>query len=276
MGRRREVEGRIEALGEIHGIMESMKKLAMIEAHKLGGYHLTQQRVVDAISRALDAVLSHHAIPAAEADAPVYLLLGSDRGFCGGYNEQLVELLAQQPGHETAPKIGVGRRLVDPLQRRYPEAQCLPGAAVADEAGGVLSTVVEVLNRLRLERGPLRLEVIRFRPDNQGPLCQPALPPSPPSAGQGLPPLINLPPRQLVGQLLEHYLFALTHAWFFAALIAENQQRMQHLEQAGDHLQHQVEELGKRRNMLRQEEIIEEIEVILLSSEAVGAPGAAL
>jgi F-type H+-transporting ATPase subunit gamma len=48
---------------------------------------------------------------------------------------------------------------------------------------------------------------------------------------------------------------------------------MQHLDQAGHHLERRVDELGKRRNMLRQEEIIEEIEVILLSSELVCSPG---
>jgi len=60
----------------------------------------------------------------------------------------------------------------------------------------------------------------------------------------------------------------------FAALMAENQRRVQHLEQAGQHLEREVDALGKRRNMLRQEEIIEEIEVILLSAGLVGMPGA--
>jgi len=48
---------------------------------------------------------------------------------------------------------------------------------------------------------------------------------------------------------------------------------MQHLDQAGHHIERQLDDLGKRRNALRQEEIIEEIEVILLTSELVSSPG---
>ena len=60
----------------------------------------------------------------------------------------------------------------------------------------------------------------------------------------------------------------------FESLMAENQRRVQHLDQAGHHLEQRMEELGKRRNMLRQEEIIEEIEVILLSAASLeGRPG---
>jgi len=275
MSKRREVQGRIEALNEIHTIMESMKNLAMMETRKLVRYHEMQQRVVESISRALNDVRRHYAFEtqAVAAAPPLYLLFGAERGFCGAYNTQLLDLLAQQPEHARAPLIGVGTRLAEPLQRDYPHAVCVPGAAVADEVAPVLAAVVQALNRLRQQHGALRLEVIHFQPDQHEPRCQPALPPLESMPDQGLPPLINLPPAQLLGELLEHYLFASTHAWLFAALMVENQRRMQHLDQAGHHLERQVDELGKRRNVLRQEEIIEEIEVILLSSEMVGAPG---
>jgi len=274
MSKRREVQGRIEALNDIHGIMESMKNLAMMEMHKLARYHEMQQRVVASISHALNDVRRYYSHETQSVDAPpLYLLFGSERGFCGAYNEQLLELLTQQPGHEDAPLIGIGARLADPLQRDYPHAICLPGAAVADEVALVLTTVVVTLNRLRQEQGPLRVEVIHFQPDGRQPKCQPILPPLEKLSDQSLPPLINLPPQQLLGELLEHYLFALTHVWFFTALMAENQHRMQHLDQAGHHLERQVVELGKRHNVLRQEEIIEEIEVILLSSESVYSLG---
>jgi len=274
MSKRRKLEERIDSLNEIHSIMDSMKNLAMMEARKLAQYHDTQRRVVDSIGHALNDVRQHYAEEAQVIDvAPLYLLFGSERGFCGAYNQQLIDVLAQQPGHQQAALIGVGSRLTAPLQRDYPDAVCLPGAAVADEVAAVLAAVVQALNRLRQQHGPLRLEVIHFQSDGHQALCQPALPPLPITRAQGLAPLINLPPQQLLGELLEHYLFASTHAWLFAALMAENQRRMQHLDQAGHHLERQADELAKRRNVLRQEEIIEEIEVILLSSEAVGAPG---
>ena len=275
MSKRRDVEGHIASLKDIHGIMESMKNLAMMETRKLARYQKMQQQVVDSISLALNDVRCHFAPEAPAADAPpIYLLFGSERGFCGAYNEQLLEVLARQPGHGEAPLIGVGSRLASPLQHDYPHAVCLPGAAVADEVDAVLASVVTALNQLRLEYGPLRLEVIYFQPDTRQAHCQSALPPLQNISEQGLAPLINLPSQQLLGELLEQYLFALAHSWFFAALMTENQRRMQHLDQAGHHLERRVDDLGKRRNVLRQEEIIEEIEVILLSSELVRSPGA--
>ena len=270
MSKRRDVEGRIASLKEIHGIMESMKNLAMMETHKLARFHRLQQQVVASIIRALNDVRYHFAPTATGQEGPpIYLLFGSERGFCGAYNEQLLEVLAQQPGSDASPLIAVGSRLAGPVRRVYPQALCLPGAAVADEADAVLAAVVAALNRLRRERGPLRIEVIHFQPNVQQACCQSALPPLEPGPGHGLPPLLNLSSQRLLGALLEQYLFALTHAWLFAALMAENQRRMQHLDQAGHHLEQRIDYLGKRRNMLRQEEIIEELEVILLSAASL-------
>ena len=47
--------------------------------------------------------------------------------------------------------------------------------------------------------------------------------------------------------------------------MAENERRVQHLNAAVDHLDEKSLDLQRRANALRQEEIIEEIEVILLS-----------
>jgi F-type H+-transporting ATPase subunit gamma len=276
MSKRREVDARIGALAEIHSIMTSMKNLAMIETRRLARFHDTQQRVVDSIGLALNEVRRHYLPEELPADslAPVYLVLGSERGFCGAYNEQLLDLLERQPGLPQAPVIGVGTRLAGPLERRYPHAVCVPGAAVADEVEAALSAIAQAIAGLRGSRAAFSLQVVYCQPDNRGPVCLPVLPALEPGPARGLPPMLNVAPAPLLGELLEHYLFAVTNAWLFAALMAENQRRVQHLEQAGQHLEREVDALGKRRNVLRQEEIIEEIEVILLSAGLVGMPGA--
>jgi len=274
MSKRRDVQGRITSLNEIRTIMESMKNLSMMEIRKLARYHAAQQQVVNSIRQAFNTVRRHYAPDLLTQDGPpVFLLLGSERGFCGAYNEQLIEMLKQQPGQQQAPVIGIGARLQAPLLQVHADAICLPGAAVADEVTPALTRAVATLNHLRQQQGPLRVEVIYLDPDSHQPRCLPALPALETETKAGPEPLINLPPLRLLGELLEHYLFALTNAWFLAALVAENQRRIQHLDQAGHHLERQIDELGKRRNSLRQEEIIEEIEVILLSAESISAPG---
>ncbi len=51
--------------------------------------------------------------------------------------------------------------------------------------------------------------------------------------------------------------------------MAENRKRHQQMDQAVQHLEKELLDLGKRMNALRQEEITEEIEVIMLSAEAL-------
>jgi F-type H+-transporting ATPase subunit gamma len=85
-------------------------------------------------------------------------------------------------------------------------------------------------------------------------------------------PLLNLTHEAFLAELLDHYLFAALHEMFYTSLTAENHQRMEHLQRALDRLEQQTAELGLKCNMLRQEEIAEEIEVILLSAEALYQP----
>ncbi|ACH83929.1 MULTISPECIES: F0F1 ATP synthase subunit gamma [Acidithiobacillus] len=80
------------------------------------------------------------------------------------------------------------------------------------------------------------------------------------------PPLLNLSPEVFFPGLVEQYLFATLHEIAYVSLMAENQRRLRHLDGAVRHLDEQSAVLARRSNSLRQEEIIEEIEVILLGS----------
>ena len=62
------------------------------------------------------------------------------------------------------------------------------------------------------------------------------------------------------------------HEILYASLLAENRRRVQHLDGALRHLDRRLDDLKRKDRRLRQEEIIEEIEVILLGSS--GTPGA--
>jgi F-type H+-transporting ATPase subunit gamma len=70
--------------------------------------------------------------------------------------------------------------------------------------------------------------------------------------------------------LAEQYLFAALHEMLYSSLMAENQRRMQHMDSAVQRLERTSTELSLKRNILRQEEITEEIEIIMLSVEALG------
>jgi F-type H+-transporting ATPase subunit gamma len=62
-------------------------------------------------------------------------------------------------------------------------------------------------------------------------------------------------------------LFSFLHKIFYGALLAENRARVSHLEGAIQRLGKEISELDLKRNTLRQEEITEEIELLMLSAE---------
>lgn len=78
------------------------------------------------------------------------------------------------------------------------------------------------------------------------------------------PPLLNLPPANFLVEFADHYLLAALYAVLYRSLMVENRRRLQHMDNATHRLEQRMEELRRQRNRLRQEEITNEIEVIML------------
>lgn len=68
-------------------------------------------------------------------------------------------------------------------------------------------------------------------------------------------------------------LFAALHQIFYDSLLAENQRRIQHVDYAVHKIERDSQARTRQRNRLRQEEITDEIEVIMLSAETRQQPG---
>ncbi|MBY0291769.1 MAG: F0F1 ATP synthase subunit gamma, partial [Alphaproteobacteria bacterium] len=81
-------------------------------------------------------------------------------------------------------------------------------------------------------------------------------------------PLLNLSPKEFLSQFLENYLFAVLYYVFYQSFIAENYQRLSHLNGAISKLEKKCVKLTHQMNRLRQEEITEEIEGILTQTMA--------
>lgn len=274
MTRRREVEHELHMMEEIRGIMGSMKTLAMLETRKLGRYLATQQRVVDSIATAAADFRRFHPLPAPAASAEVVVLVGSERGFCGDFNERLVTTLdeyrAQRP---ELPVVAVGRKLATRLEHLENVAEMLEGPSVAEEVQPMLTRLVETLEKLSAPYHGLSLTVISHTDETGTISTETVLPPFEHLQAAGPahthPPLLNLSPEAFWAELVEHYLFAALHRQFYASLMAENQRRVRHLDGAVRHLSDNVDQLTLKRNSLRQEEVTEEIEVIMLSVDVM-------
>ncbi len=277
MTKRREVETHLHTLEEIRGIMAAMKNLSYMETRKLSRFINAQRLAVATIEQAAADFLRGYPdlAPGAPGETMLLLLVGSERGFCGDYNERLLAHLEVHCRKMACrPRLLViGSKLAERLEADRRVLQVLPGAEVAEEVPKSLQQVVETLDELEARLGPVQVTALYHEGhDLRATALLPpfqALPPPPPQI-QG-PPFLYLQPETFVTELTDQYLFAVLHALFYSALLAEHQRRIQHLEGALQRLDEECDKLKIRRNALRQEEITEEIEQILLSAQAMAA-----
>ena len=271
MSRSRELQYHIHQLHEIRNILNSMKNLAYIETRKLSRFLGVQNQVVNNIELIAGDLLKHYSYPSLSTDKPiqVYILIGSERGFCGDYNETLFNEIESETFSEI---IGVGRKLCLLLEQYPQTATLIDGPNVAEEVLETLSHLIKTINLMQQKHKELILNAIYHDMESNQIIKRQLLPPFQqlqdlPS--YALPPVLNMEPEVLLANLIDHYLFAVLHEIFYTSLMAENHYRLKHMEGAVNHLDDETEKLRKKPQTFRQEEITEEIEVILLTAESL-------
>lgn len=282
MSRRRQLLRRRDQLAEIRGILESMKTLSFLETRNLGRFLAARRAVVDAIETMAADLLSFHPglLPERRAGTAVVVVIGAERGFCGDLNRALLDAVDAFAAEEVggpARLLAVGRKLHALVGSDARVAARIPGASVAEEIPAVLDALGDEIAALGRAVGPLDVYGAHHGADaGAGVDIRGLLPPfrdlPAAPADHALAPVLHLPPETLLTEITDRYLLASLSTMLNEALMAEHQSRIGHLGGAVRHLDEQVGELAKRGNVLRQEEIIEEIEVIMLS--AGGSPRA--
>lgn len=274
MSRRAELERRLGRLAEISNIMTAMKTMALIETQKYGRFMTHQQQLVDSIEVAAADFLSFHPDLTGSSRAPqaqdhdVVILIGSERGFCGDFNETIASVEASLPGK---PRLMVvGRRLAGKLEQHPRRVHWLAGANVAEEVPAVLDALIEELHRLSADPTSWRRLSVLSHDATGAILLQTLLPlVSVAEHPFGFPPRLTIEPERFLSALVKHYLAAKLPALFYGSLMAENRRRLEHMETALSRMETRMDEITRSRNALRQEEITEQIEIILLSTEAM-------
>ena len=275
MTRLHEVIHHLDTLSDIREIMNAMKNLAIIESRKLEKVLESQRVIVNDIDTIATDFTDYHPFDVQlDPQHQLYILIGAERGFSGSFNHQLQQhyrdLLRQSPG-SVALTIAIGRKFATTFDSVSPQTILLDGASAQEEISHVLNQLVAQVETIQHQYGTLPCTVVRHDQLTHGIVTQPLLPPfQQTQAGHTplpFPPLMYLSPDQFVSELIEQYLFAHLYSALSASLLAENEYRVAHLQGAIRHLDERSVELGRLRRSLRQEEIIEEIEVILLNAE---------
>lgn len=277
MSQSHELQLHIGKLNEIRSILNSMKNLALIETHKLAHLQSLQIQAVSAIEIVISDFL-HFYPHLATADVhakSVCLLVGTERGFCGDFNEQLIQTGIGQNYTQT---IAIGSRLANKLTDYGPEAiNFIGGANVTEEVPLIVNRLIDSIAPASILLADhhliTRLTAIYFDSAGKSARQRQLLPLGSQQKTETLhhhhPPLLNLAPEVFFSDLLCHYLFAVLHEILYLSLTAENQLRLQHLEGAVNHLDDEIVNLQHKSQIYRQEEITEEIEVILLNAENI-------
>ncbi|HXP92078.1 MAG TPA: FoF1 ATP synthase subunit gamma [Candidatus Binatia bacterium] len=274
MASHRALRTKLRAYRSLGEVVETMRDLALIEIGKLGRAHIARRRVIDGIRSVADELLYHYpGLSARQALTPVNLLIGSERGFCGDYNDRILEHwqhhLSTAETHGPIV-IAVGRKMGEKLPPGTNLFSTLEGAATSDELDQTLTAVVQTIDRLQRSRGTSALKIVAIYADeNQGPRIDPILPMhvslgSAPSARSA--PDTNVPIADLFRAVVDQYVSSMLAEAFNTALIAENRMRLQHMSGAAQRLSQRIGELTRSMNRLRQEMITTEIETILLGA----------
>ena len=278
MSKRRDIDTHLRSLGEISDIMGAMKNLAVLETQKLTRLLSAQEQVVSTMRAAGTDLLTFYpeALPRSEKTRCLYLAIGSERGLCGDYNDQVLSAIQQrlqEEGDKTPILLTVGRKLATRLVEHGYMTVSIEGPSVAEEVQSVMIQVMDRVQELRTREASgssLATTVVSHVVETGSVEWQPLRPFEDSSARIppfSDPPLLNMTPRLVLSELIELFLFSLLHKIFYGALLAENRARVSHLDGALQHLEKEASELERKRNGLRQEEITQEIELLMLSVE---------
>lgn len=278
MSRRREIAKRLGPLSDIAGIMSAMKGLALMETRILTDFLTSQRRMVAGIEAAAAEFLAGHAEFASRptAGGDLCVLVGSEQGFCGDFNESLLAHMEALREENDAPVrwVIIGRRLASRVGERDCVELTLPGAIVADEVPTTLLRLTRALSGSLADDKLAGYGLSAFyHSDALGDIRMRHLLPLRDLRAQGCaspyPAELNLPPVDFLRGLTGHYLHAALNELLYDSLMAENRQRQAHMDRALQKLDEDSARLRLAYNTQRQEEITEEIEIVLLAADMV-------
>lgn len=266
----------ISTLKEIDDIMGAMKNLAFIEINKLNNYlksqNKMQQTILDMGGELLTFFLEEP-LGLSGMDPDVVILIGSERGFCGNFNDIVRSEWKNNYSNKNAKLIVVGEKLAERLENDADIDQVIVAPGVAEEIPSVISVLLDSLKKLlnqeqiypiagnwdvvynEYSRENIETKSFNFLKQFYKINRLDAYPYETD---------LYVSAEEFFVDYLEHYLFTNLYTVFYHSFICENEKRLRHLESAKSRLEKKCEELTIKSNILRQEEITEEIENILL------------
>ena len=283
---------RLETTDDIRTIVRTMKALSAVSIRQyeeaeaaISGYDETVALGLSALlreRRARGLPLPRPAASAAPAAREAVIVIGSDRGLCGRYNEIVARRAAERIGPRTEVLAVLGARAAARLEAEghaIDRLTLLPGS-VAGMAPLVQRALVEI-ERWTRERGIGRVSVVHNRREGRTravPVERTLLPI--PEAdlrrlldggwpGRGLP-FFRMEPARLLSWLVRQRTFVVLYRALAEALASEHATRLAAMQSAERNIDERAEDLTALYRRKRQETITRELLDVVAGFEAVG------
>lgn len=287
-----DVEARIGTVNQLSAVIAAMRGIAAARAReargRVDGIRAYAGMIAHAVSQALaflpEVERRHIADPGdggggRGARGHAIIVLTAEQGFAGTFSERVLEAadaVAVEGGEGGVERFLIGDRGLSLAEERgSPVAWSAPMVAHAAQAPVLAGRIVDALYD-RIEAGRIaRVTVVHAVPGGAAAVETTARRLVPfdvarfPPATDGIPPVLTLPPADLLARLIEEYVFAELCEAVTLSFAAENEARMRAMIAAKTNVEATLGTLVARSRQLRQEEITNEIVELAASSSTI-------
>jgi F-type H+-transporting ATPase subunit gamma len=269
------LQARVTSLRELRDLVRAMRALAASHVQEaqaaLPGIRSYVDVVEDSIANgaALLPRTVETADPYSASDGGVLLVICSEHGFVGAFNERLLDhAMAQRKDGQSL--VVIGRRGATLAAERGLDMAW--SAPMATHVGGVLGVTRGIAERV----AAFSIADVAFASYRRGgtfePIVTRILPLDPAlliGSERRSPPLHHLSADVLLERLATEYLFAEITRAVMESLASENGTRLRVMESADHNIDDKLNDLRQQQNVLRQEAITSELLDVVTGSEAI-------
>jgi F-type H+-transporting ATPase subunit gamma len=283
----------LETTGDIQSIVRTMKSLSAVSIRQYEQAEQALSGYEQALELGLTAMLQDRAsrglpLPGAFGAAPgrdALIVIGSDRGLCGRYNEVIARAALDCIGDADMRLTVIGARAAARLDAAGHPADSLfllPGS-VTGMARLVQDLIIEIERWTRaLGVGRVRVLHNRREAGSKAVATERALVPLPESylrrllhsdwPGRGVP-YFRMESDDLLSSLVQQRLFVVLYRALAEALASEHASRLAAMQAAERNIEERRDDLNAAYRQMRQETITRELMDVVAGFEAVSATG---
>lgn len=249
-------------LDELRQIVSAMRNMSVAALQRLGKAAEVELEAERLLTQAL-ADLDTQLPPPIGAE--VCLAIGSERGFCGGFNDRIAEFAKMYAAERPGMRCYVaGSRLAPLLENEWPQLTILTGCADMEDASAAVSDWLALLLSGIINWPPL---TVIFH-DEEGVKARSLFPLPPlPKSSTGMAPLRYLEPSQIKAGFISEWLRLALLGTLTRSLTAEHRWRLNQMQRADHYLEEAEAKLKGKMQRQRQNEITVELENLMSALE---------